>query len=50
MDTDTKTRRITIEVDEEVHAALTAQAKADDRPLVKYIRRILEKATGRKNG
>lgn len=43
-------KRITIEVDDETHAALKLLADADDRPLVKYIRRILEKAAGRKNG
>ena len=36
-------KRITIEVDEEVHTALTAKAKAEDRPLVQFIRRALKK-------
>lgn len=37
-------KRITIEVDDETHQKLADKARADDRPLVKYIRRLLEKA------
>lgn len=36
-------KRITIEVDDEVHAKLVDQAKVDERPLVKFIKRVLEK-------
>jgi len=36
-------KRITIEVDDDVHEALVAKAKADDRALVKYIARLLAK-------
>jgi predicted HicB family RNase H-like nuclease len=34
-------KRITIEVDDKVHARLVEKAKADDRSLVKYIGRVL---------
>lgn len=36
-------KRITIEMDDDVHQSLVDQAKADDRPLVKFIKRLLEK-------
>lgn len=35
------TKRITIEVDDDTHAMLSAQAKANDRALVKHIKRAL---------
>lgn len=41
------TKRITIEVDENTHAMLSAQAKANDRVLVKHIRRVLDKQAAR---
>lgn len=41
-------KRITIEVDDEVHEALVEKAKADDRSLVKFIARVLAKEAGRK--
>jgi predicted transcriptional regulator len=37
------TKRITIEVDDDTHAKLSLQAKANDRVLVKHIRRVLDK-------
>lgn len=44
------TKRITIEVDDDVHAALVAQAKADDRALVKFIARVLAKQAEKSRG
>lgn len=34
-------KRITIEVDDDVHAKLVEKAKSDDRSLVRYISRVL---------
>jgi predicted transcriptional regulator len=36
-------KRITIEVDDDTHAKLKAQADANDRVLVKHIKRVLDK-------
>ena len=36
-------KRITIEVDDKVHETLASQAKANDRVLVKHLKRVLEK-------
>ena len=36
-------KRITVEVDDEVHAKLVEKAKADDRTLLKYLARVLTK-------
>lgn len=34
-------KRITIEVDDDVHLKLVDKAKADDRSLIKFIARVL---------
>ena len=36
-------KRITIEVEDDVHARLVEKAKADDRALVKFLSRLLTK-------
>ena len=40
-------KRITVEVDDEVHAKLVEKAKADDRPLIKFVARLLTKEAGK---
>lgn len=40
-------KRITVEVEDEVHEKLVAMAKADDRPLIKFLARQLAKFTGK---
>ncbi len=41
-------KRITGEVEDDVHAKLVEKARADDRALVKYIARVLAKEAAAK--
>lgn len=40
-------KRITIEVDDDVHEVLVEKARADDRSLVRFIARQLAKLAGK---
>ena len=40
-------KKVTIEVEDDVHARLTAKAKADGRALVRYLERALIKLAGK---
>lgn len=40
-------KRITVEVEDEVHAKLTDMAKADGRALIRYLSRQLAKIAGK---
>lgn len=41
-------KRITLEIEDDVHARLVAKAAADDRSLVKYLMRLLASAAQEK--